>query len=163
MSGCLRGTCDKPWPRLQFCWSWTHHQLFCKRHAAYSEHPVWEDGWGVCEWKRSLVHGTGCILPNHLQDNAYCATDGVTAEAASFRNTTYRATEGEEGLDKLVLWEEGMPSHQVNESSKSTSPAFNELPLRDGGQDCGPSAEKTAREHTRSVRGVKVGAIKYKE
>ena len=59
------------------------------------------------------------------------------------KETTYRATEGEEGLDQLVLREEGVASHQVNKSAKSSSPPLNELPLRNGGQNCGHIQEKT--------------------
>lgn len=68
--------------------------------------------------------------------------------AASLENNTYRAIEGEEGLDQLVLCEEGVPCHQVDESAKSTSPPFNELALRDRGQDCEPIPEK-AQLYTR--------------
>ncbi len=70
------------------------------------------------------------LTVSHHDDNAYCAT-----APASYKNTTYGAAEGEEGLDQLILGEEGMPCHQVDESAKSTSPPLNELPLRDGGQD----------------------------
>lgn len=59
-----------------------------------------------------------------------------TRRVSSVRRSTHRAAEGEEGLDHLVLREEGMPSHQVDESAQSTSPAFDEFTLRDGGQDC---------------------------
>ena len=62
--------------------------------------------------------------------------------AASHENTTYGATEGEEGLDQLVLWEEGMPRHQVDESAEGAPPALDELALGDVGQDCGRTPEK---------------------
>lgn len=64
------------------------------------------------------------------------------SEAACYESTTYGATEGEEGLGQLILWEEGMPCHQIDESAKSTSPPLNELTLRDRGQDCGQIPEK---------------------
>lgn len=81
---------------------------------------------------------------SHHDDIAYCATAQATERGeASYKNTTYGAAEGEEGLDELVLGEEGMPCHQVDESAESTSPPLNEFALRDGGQDCGQIPEKT--------------------
>lgn len=58
------------------------------------------------------------------------------SQAASLQLNTYGATEGEEGLNQLVLREDGMPRHQVNEPAESASPPLDKLPLRDGGQHC---------------------------
>lgn len=62
------------------------------------------------------------------------------SEAASSKST-YGATEREEGLDQLILWEEGVPCHQIDESAQSTSPPLNELALRDRRQDCRQTSE----------------------
>lgn len=63
----------------------------------------------------------------------YQETEAATA-------ATYGATEGEEGLEQLVLGEDRMAGRQVDESAKRTSPPLDELALGDGGQDCGETS-----------------------
>ena len=54
-----------------------------------------------------------------------------------------------------------MSCHQVNEPAQSTSPAFNELTLGDGGQDCGQGKHENALSSTgRSVNDDMGEAIK---
>lgn len=136
--------CDKPLPGLRLCWSWTHRRFSCKRHAAWSEHPVWgERGEECVSGKRHWSNWNRIrFTVSHRDDNALLCNITGQASVRQHKKTTYRATEGEESLDQLILWKEGVPCHQVNESAESTPPPFNELPLRDGGQDCGRTTQQ---------------------
>lgn len=92
--------------------------------------------------KRHWVAGTGSISLSVIVTIMLIVQQPQSEAAASHESTTYRAAEGEEGLDQLVLWEEGMSRHQVDESAEGASPALDELALRDVGQDCGRTPER---------------------
>lgn len=72
--------------------------------------------------------------------HVYAATGPQTHRGCT--GATYGAVEGEEGLQQLVLGEDRMARHQVDEPAERTSPPLDELAIRDGGQDCGETSAK---------------------
>lgn len=59
---------------------------------------------------------------------------------------THRTIEGQEGLEQLILGEERMPRHKVDEPRQGTPSALNELPIRCGGQNCREGSVMEKRE-----------------
>lgn len=56
----------------------------------------------MSEWKKTQSNWNRMHL-TVSHDNACCATAQSQNNVASYKNATYGATEGEEGLDQLVL------------------------------------------------------------